>query len=205
MSSSQSNDPAEKRTGIRDVTGVILLGGKSTRYGKNKAFVEVCGIPLIERVVSAMRSVFEHVMLVTNDPREYAYLELPMVEDLIKGLGPIGGVYTGLKTVPGKAGFFVACDMPFLNTSLIRHMVASKAGYDVVVPKIDWMIEPLHALYTKKCIPAIKKLIDTGQLQIIKFLSEVNTLYVDEAQIRAFDPHLKCFLNINKPKDLPMT
>ncbi len=73
---------------IKDVTGVILAGGKSLRYGRNKALVTIDGIPLIERVINVMRSLFRHLILITNTPGEYSYLKLPMQEDLIKGLGP---------------------------------------------------------------------------------------------------------------------
>jgi molybdenum cofactor guanylyltransferase len=73
------------------VSGIILAGGKSSRYGSNKALVKVNGARLIERAVRVMKAVFQQVILVTNAPADYAFLELPMVQDLIKGLGPIGG------------------------------------------------------------------------------------------------------------------
>ena len=111
------------------ITGVVLAGGKSSRYGKNKALVELDGVRLIERVIGVMGSVFKHVIIITNTPHEYAYLQLPMFEDLIKGLGPIGGIYTGLEAISDDAGFFVACDMPFLNAPLVRHIVEIKDEY----------------------------------------------------------------------------
>ena len=82
----------------KDITGIILAGGKSLRYGRNKALVEVDGMRLIERVIRVMQPLFKDLMIITNTPREYDYLQLPMHEDLIKGLGPIGGVYTGVET-----------------------------------------------------------------------------------------------------------
>jgi molybdopterin-guanine dinucleotide biosynthesis protein A len=141
-------------------------------------------------------------MIITNTPREYDYLQLPMHEDLIKGLGPVGGVYTGLEAIPSESGFFVACDMPFLQGNLIRHMVEIKADFDAVVPKVDWKIEPLHAIYTRNCLPAIKKLIDRQGYQIIKFFDNVKVRYVKEEEIRSFDPMLKSFLNVNSPGEL---
>jgi molybdopterin-guanine dinucleotide biosynthesis protein A len=185
-----------------DIAGLILVGGKSSRYGSNKALVEVEGVRLIERVVRVMRGLFEEVILLTNTPHEYAYLGLPMVEDLIKGLGPFGGVYTGLETISRDAGFFVACDMPFLQEALILHLVASRKGFDAVVPRVGWMLEPLHAVYTKGCLPAIKRLIDSREYQIINLFSRVRVRFVDEEEIRAYDPKLRSFFNINKPQDL---
>ena len=186
----------------KDITGIILAGGKSLRYGRNKAMVEVDGTRLIERVISVMQPLFENLIIITNTPREYDYLQLPMHEDLIKGLGPLGGVYTGLETISGESGFFVACDMPFLQSDLIRHMVEIKGDFDAVVPKVDWKIEPLHAIYTRNCLPAIKKLIDAQGYQIIKFFDNIRVRYVKEEEIRSFDSRLKSFLNVNSPGEI---
>ena len=134
------------------VSGVILVGGKSSRYGSNKALVKRDGVPLIEMVIGVMGRVFENLILITNTPDEYAHLGLPMHEDLIKGLGPIGGLYTGLAKIPGDAGFFVACDMPLLNHDLIHYMVKERGRCDAVVPRINGMMESLHALYGKECL-----------------------------------------------------
>jgi molybdopterin-guanine dinucleotide biosynthesis protein A len=193
----------EKDGPIKGITGLILAGGKSTRFGKNKALVEVDGIRLIERVIRVMGSVFQRLILITNAPHEYAYLKLPMVEDLIKGLGPLGGLYTGLETISNEAGFFVACDMPFLCEPLIRHMASVRGDFDVVLPKIDWKIEALHALYSKRCLPAIKELIDSQEYQVIRFLPKIRVKYLNEDEIRQYDPQLKAFSNINKPQELP--
>ena len=197
---SKDSDPVISSS--KDITGVILAGGKSLRYGRNKALVEVDGTRLIERVISVMQPLFEDLIIITNTPREYDYLQLPMHEDVIKGLGPLGGVYTGLETISSESGFFVACDMPFLQNDLIRHMVEIKGDFDAVVPKVDWKIEPLHAIYTRNCLPAIKRLIDAQGYQIIKFFDNVRVRWVKEEEIRSFDSELKSFLNVNSPEEL---
>jgi molybdenum cofactor guanylyltransferase len=189
----------------REVTGVILAGGKSTRYGRNKAFVRIDGVPLIERVIQVMGSVFESLLLITNTPEEYTHLNLPMVEDLIKGLGPLGGIYTGLNSISVKAGFFVACDMPFLNPSLIRRIVEMQGDTDAVVPRLGRWVEPLHSLYAKTCLGAIEEVIRSGNIQILQFFLKVRVRYVDEEVLRAFDPRLRCLANVNRPEDLPQS
>jgi molybdopterin-guanine dinucleotide biosynthesis protein A len=197
-----SKDSNPMKSQLSGITGVILAGGRSSRYGKNKALVEMNGIRLIERVISVIEPLFEHLIIITNTPREYAYLKLPMFEDVIKGLGPIGGVFTGLQTMSDEAGFFVACDMPFLNGTLIYHMMEVMGDFDVVVPKVDWKIEALHAIYSKRCIPAIKKLIDRQDYQIIKFFQSVRVRYLNKEEIRDFDPELRSFFNVNRPEEL---
>ena len=183
---------------ISDVSGVVLAGGMSSRYGKNKALVDFHGIPLIERVLGVMLHIFRHVIIITNTPDEYSYLKLPMYQDTIKGLGPLGGIFTGLQAIP-NSGFFVACDMPFLNQGLIQHMVEIRAGFDLVVPRINGYMEALHSLYGKECEEKIKNLINSGVYQVFRFFNEVSVRYVDENEVRMFDPDLKSFLNINSP------
>jgi len=187
---------------IKDVSGVVLAGGRSTRYGRNKALVKLHGIPLIERVLRIIRPIFRRVIIITNTPDEYSYLELPMYHDIIRGLGPLGGIITGLRVIPDNAGFFVACDMPFLNQGLIRHIVEIKADFDVVVPRISGKVEALHALYGKGCRSKIEGLINSRIYQISRFFHEVSARYVDEGEVRIFDPDLKAFLNINSPEGL---
>ena len=187
---------------VRGVTGVVLAGGKSSRYGNNKAFVEVHGIPLIERALNAMHSIFHRVIIITNTPDKYSYLNFPMYQDIIKGLGPLGGIYTGLKMIRDNAGFFVACDMPFLNQELIRYIVEIKADFDVVVPRISGKIEALHSLYAKKCRSRIERLINSEIYQIIRFFPEVSVRYVNEDEVRRVDPDLRSFFNINRPDEL---
>jgi len=189
-------------TVYNDITGVILAGGKSSRYGTNKAFAKINGIPLIENVIRVMRSLFQDLVLITNTPDEYAYLELPMYEDLIEDLGPIGGIYTALNSITNDAGFFVACDMPSLNPGLIRYMVGIRDDFDVVVPKISWKMETLHALYSRRCLPAVKRLIDLREYQTIRFFPVVSVRHVKENEIRRFDPELRSFFNVNRPEEL---
>lgn len=187
---------------INGVSGVILAGGKSSRYGKNKALVNINGIPLIKRVLRVMETLFPSIVVVTNTPDDYAFLNLPMFVDKIKGLGPLGGIFTGLNVISENAGFFVACDMPFLNSDLIRYLASVRRGFDVVVPTFSGKFEALHALYTQNCLPEIEQLIYNGVYQTIQLFQSVSVRYVEEHEMRRFDPELKSFSNINKPDEL---
>jgi len=183
------------------VTGVILAGGLSTRYGENKAFLQIGGVRLIERIVEEMKGIFHRVILVTNQKRDFEYLKLPMVEDLIKGLGPIGGIYTGLSNISGQAGFFVACDMPLLRKGLIRYMVEIIDTYEAVVPLVGKWVEPLHAVYARSCLIRIKALIDEKRYPVRLFYDQVSVRYVRENEIRRFCCPQEAFLNINTPEE----
>lgn len=198
----ESKDSDHKKYRPTDISGVILAGGKSRRYGRNKALVNIDGIPLIERVVRVMQSVFQDLILITNTPDEYAYLKLPMHEDLIKGLGPLGGILTGLTAISSDAGFFVACDMPFLNRELIYYMVEKREGFDVVVPRVSEQMETLHAIYSRACLPAIRRLVNSHEYQTLRFFPEVSVRYIEEDEIRSFDPELRSFFNVNSPQEV---
>ncbi len=195
-------DSHQVKSQLIGVTGVILAGGKSSRFGRNKAFVEIDGTRLIERVARLMGSIFKRLIIISNTPREYSYLQLPVYVDLIKGLGPIGGIYTGLEVIEDDAGFFVACDMPFINEGLVRYIIDVRDDFDAVVPRINRLTEPLHALYSKSCLPAVRKLIRSGNFQTAKSYEKIRVRFVEEMEIRAFDPMLKSFMNINRPDEL---
>jgi len=194
--------PGEGLEPFEDVAGIILAGGKSRRYGENKALVAVEGVPLIERVANVLGSVFNRVVLVTNNPDEYKHLRLPMFEDLVKGLGPVGGILTGLSAIEEEAGFLVACDMPFLNPNLIRYMSRIRGTFHVVVPRIRGDLETLHALYSRQCLPYLWRFIRAGEYQVFRFFREVTVRYVEECEVRSRDPGLRSFININRPEDL---
>lgn len=187
---------------IEDITAVILAGGKSSRFGSNKALAKFNGTRLIERVTGILGTIFTKLIIITNSPLEYSYLKIPLYQDLIKGLGPIGGIYTGLDSIDNDWAFFCACDMPFINENLIRYIAEVKNGYDAVVPKVDWKMEPLHALYSKRCLPFIKKLIHEEEYQTVKSFKNINVNFVEEDEIKRFDPLLKAFLNVNKQDEL---
>jgi molybdopterin-guanine dinucleotide biosynthesis protein A len=197
----KKEDNTEPKTQYNHITAVILAGGASKRYGQNKALLEISGVPLIDRIAEQMRNIFTRVILVTNQKKDFEYLGLPIVEDIIKGLGPIGGIYTGLSSITEHAGFFVACDMPLLHKGLIRYMVENIDNHAAVVPSIGEFVEPLHALYARSCLGPIKGLIDAKRYQVRLLYDYVSVRYVKEDEIRTFSSPAEIFLNINTPDE----
>ena len=184
-----------------NITGIILAGGSSRRYGKSKAFLEINGIPLIERIAEKMAGIFQEVILIANEKEQFAYLGLPVVEDVKKGLGPLGGIYTGLLSISNEAGFFVACDMPFIDEGLIRYMAGTRDNHWAVVPSVGDEIEPLHAIYSKSCLGDIKNLISSEIYQVRRFYDNIDVRYVKESEIIKFITPEIAFLNINTPDE----
>ena len=184
------------------MTGIILSGGKNSRMGTNKAFLEVEGKRLIDRTVCLFKELFTEVMVVTNAPFDYLDLEIQVVTDIVKRKGSLGGIYTGLFFASCDHAFVAPCDMPFLNKNFIVSMIRQTANYDIVVPGPPEGLQPLHAIYSKRCLPVIKKLIMSDHLKITGFYKGFRLLTLDERAIRPFDPQGRMFLNINSREDM---
>lgn len=190
--------------GTLRVTGVALAGGRSTRMGTNKALLEVGGVRLIDGAVAALRAIFAEVLVVANDPEPYAGLGLPILPDLVPGKGPLGGLYTGVSAAAHPHAFCLACDMPFANPALMRYLAGLAPGHDVVVPRTAEGLQPLHAVYAKGCLPAMHRQIEADRLKIDRLFDLVRVRYVEEAEIRPFDPELHSFWNLNTREDLAL-
>lgn len=185
-----------------DVSGVVLAGGQSRRLGTNKAFVSVGGELLIERVLRPLAELSDDLIIVTNTPEDYRRFGVQLVGDVWPGMGSLGGIYSGLRAARHTRALVVGCDMPFLDLSLLRFMVLLSADYDVVIPRLDGLLEPLHAVYSQACLGPIEDLLRAQNLRIIDFLSRVRVRYVEQSEIEVLDPQRLSVFNVNTPEDL---
>jgi molybdopterin-guanine dinucleotide biosynthesis protein A len=190
------------------MNAAILCGGQSLRMGRNKAFLSIRGHPLIERQIEVLRRIFDRILLVTRSPREYAYLAgvfqettVELVSDVAPEHGSMVGIYSGLLSVHGHAGFFVACDMPFLNEGLIRFMIGLSADFDIVIPQSPGGLEPTHAVYSKACLGPMEAQMGAGDYRIIHFFSQMHVRVVTEEESRPFDPLGMALANINTEEE----
>ena len=188
-----------------NVSGIVLAGGSSSRLGQNKALVRVAGRSLIERVLDVLSPLISDVWLVTQngyDAELFAGLGLPIVIDIYSGAGTLGGLHAGLSAMRTEYGLVVGCDMPFLNADLLGFMISQTRGYDVVMPRIGKYHEPLHALYARRCVPAMERSIQAGRRRILHALSDARIRYIEEAEVDHFDPSRLSFFNVNTPEEL---
>jgi len=183
------------------MTGIVLSGGENRRMGTDKAFLRVAGVPLIEHVLRSLQSVFQDIIIVTNAPEQYASYRVNVVTDAFDMRGPLTGIYSGLIRSSTEYNFIVACDMPYLNPALISYMAGLAKDHDVVVPSINGLLEPLHAVYRKKLIPLIEEQIKHDRRRIRELFGQVQIRFVTEQEIDHFDPTRKSFKNLNTPKD----
>jgi molybdopterin-guanine dinucleotide biosynthesis protein A len=171
--------------------------------GRDKSLLELGGQTLIARTVQILAPISDDIVVVTNAQENYAHLTLDVrfVPDEQPGAGALMGVYSGLKAALNDSAIAVACDMPFLSVSLLRYMLPRSASHDVVVPRIGEFLEPLHAIYSKRCMPFMEALLKQGRKQIIAFFGDVEVDYVEADEIARFDPHHLSFFNVNLPAD----
>ena len=189
-------------SGSAPISAVILAGGRSTRLGRDKAFLEVNGRPLIERIVDRLAQLSDEVIIVAKDVDAYEPLEALVVADVYPGTAALGGIFSGLKAAGNRHALVVACDMPFLSLSLLRYMRGLAAANDVVIPRLGKLTEALHAIYSQDCLPFIERQLQAVDLKISNLFDHVRVRYVDQKEIDLFDPDHLSFFNINTETDL---
>ena len=184
------------------VSGIILAGGKSRRLGTDKAFLSLDGETLIERVLRTTRSLVSDVLIVANDHTRYANLGARLISDIYPGKASLGGIYSGLLAAENEQALVLGCDMPFLSTALLRHMLRLADASEVIIPRYGAYLEPLHAIYHKCCLDHMRRLIESNQLRISQAFCDATTRFVEDEEIERLDPDKLSFFNINTPEDL---
>jgi len=187
------------------VTGIVLCGGQNRRFGRNKATETVGGQTLIERVLDRLAPLAERSLVIVSSAKANLPVagKAELVADLSPGTGPLGGIYTGLSRAATPLSILVACDMPFLSTDLLRHMVDVSEGFDAVIPRLEGgFVEPLHAVYSQTCLPKLKTRLERAELAITPLLKELRVRYVERDEYSRYDPDELSFFNINSPADL---
>ena len=189
-----------------DISCIVLAGGKGLRLGQDKALEIIGNRSLLERVVLYL-SLFNSGIIIVTAPKQPfpqldAYPKLSVVTDIYLNKGPLGGIYTGLKASDSFLNLVVACDMPFLNQTLLHYMIQISTGFDLVVPRLGDMVEPLHAVYSKGCLAPIESLLKQGNLSLRQLFTLVKVKYVEAEEINRFDPEHLSFFNINSQADL---
>ncbi len=183
------------------MNALILSGGRSTRMGGGeKALLTLGAETFIGRLLRVLRPLFETLLISTNAPELYAGLDALMVRDETAGLGPLMGLYSGLKASGSEHTFVTAADAPLLCSALVRYLAENAAGWDVLVPVWRGYPEPLCAVYARACLEPIRESLDMRR--VISFYPRVRVRYVEESVVRSLDPRGRSFLNANTPEDL---
>jgi molybdopterin-guanine dinucleotide biosynthesis protein A len=187
-------------------SAVILAGGEARRAnGKEKYFFTYEGKTFIERLVGSLSSVTDEIVIVARDKAQCTrFRELRGVtcrSDIRQGLGPVGGLHAGSLAAKGDLIFVSACDMPCIDATVVSYLFGAIGEYDAAIPKWnERMLEPLHAVYRRTAL--LSYLESHSSLSLRAMIQSINTRYIPVDELRAFDPDLKTFTNINKLEEL---
>ncbi len=183
------------------LSGVILAGGRSSRLGRNKAFIEFAGRPLIARVADLLRPLVSELVIVANESEPYLPFADRVVPDVVPGLGPLGGIYAGFLAVRGRAALFAGCDLPFVTAALYERLGRELGEADAAVPFAGGEYEPLVAAYARSCLPAVETAMLLGRRRVVSFYSGVRLAVLAEQEVKTFGDPKTLFLNINSEDD----
>lgn len=190
-------------------SGIVLAGGKSSRFGTNKALVQFHGKPLVKWVIEPMGKVVDEIILsLSSEPDipnfvETIGIDIKMVKDVHPGLGPISGLLSSFKEAKGEYVAVAPCDSPFIKPELYELLFEKAKGYDGAVPFINNFWEPIHAVYKRKTfITAMEEALHEGKKRPADTYPYLNIQKVTQDEIKVVDPEAISFFNINTVDDL---
>ncbi|HEV8484838.1 MAG TPA: molybdenum cofactor guanylyltransferase [Blastocatellia bacterium] len=184
-----------------DVHGFVTAGGRSSRMGKDKAWLEIDGRPMIQRVVEELRRVTPAVTVIANDP-EYDRLGLPVLADLNPDIGPLEAIRVALAASLAPRVLLVACDLPFVTADLLELLLDRVESYQVAVPlSSDGRLEPLCAVYSTEVLEPVTELIRSGERKVSRLFDRVRTRLIPFEDLSQLAGAERFFINVNTPED----
>jgi len=183
---------------------VIQAGGQSSRMGEDKALKPFLRQPLIQRVIDRVSPIADELIVTTNRPEDYSFIQARLVSDLIPDRGALGGLYTAIASAINPLVAVVACDMPFASPKLIEGMSSLMVQHeaDVVIARSDGGFEPIHAVYRREtCLPAIESAIHADKWKVISWFPQVKVYELTTDELNSFNPDGLAFWNVNTPEE----
>lgn len=189
------------------MNAIILAGGKSSRFGSNKAMYKIEQKPMLENIVEKLETFFNRIYIIGNKKQEFKVIkgQVEYLTDIIPNKGPLGGLYTGLSESNSQFNYLQACDMPFICEDYLNFMkdyIKEDSKYEAYIPVKDGYLEPFVGIYSKNIREEILKLIERDQLNFDYLFNEINTKKIPEEEIEKVADPERIFFNINRKKDL---
>lgn len=185
-----------------DCTGALVAGGRATRMaGVPKGLLRVAGEPIAARTLRIFGALFGERLVVANDPAPYITLGVPVVGDRFPDKGAPGGVHAALAAARTPWVFTAACDMPFLSEEAVAYLLARRGGARAVVVRFHGRLEPLHAVWSRECLPVLEAALRAGDPSLLELARAVSPRIVEEPEWRAIDPQGRSLENANTPAD----
>ncbi len=203
MAGKERSNKASKQ---RSRAGFILAGGKSSRMGTDKALLEVGGLTLLNRAVSVVGQVCDHVMVV-GDPTKFAIRESvkyeSVVADIFPGCGPLSGIHAALVHSTAELNLMLAVDMPFVSKELLLFLFATAENNDsvITVPRAGKLLQPLCAVYRTSFSTVAEQALRAGKYKIGATFADVSTWVIEATELAAAGFSEQEFFNVNTPQD----
>ncbi len=182
------------------VTGVVLAGGKSSRFGQDKGLYPYNGKPMVLHALEILAPVCSKLMISTNDPLSYEGFGYECIEDLSPNAGPLAGIQSALAHAPTEVVAIISCDTPHIPSALYSRLIQSIRNYDIVMPVHGGFIETMTAVYAKKCLPGIEAAIRSKRFRILDAIEPMDSLFLEIEHECFYRPGI--FHNINYKKDI---
>lgn len=186
-------------------SALVLAGGRSERFGRPKALVEMLGRPLVAHVAAALAPLAEDIIVSVADDETAGTIEeaLPHVRFVVDqrwSAGPIEGFRQGFRVAHGAVVLVAPCDAPFLRTELYRLLLSALGDSDAAVPRRS-VFDPVRAAYRRS--PVVHLLESPADVPSPSALVDLlHPVFLDESQLRTADPELASFFDVNTPADL---
>ena len=184
--------------------GIILAGGLNSRMGgRNKAFLRLGDRYFLDCIIHALSGCLDKLLIATREPDVYDRWGVETVRDIFDVRSPLAGIHAGLAHMRADYALCTSCDAPLLQKGVVRLLVDSiHPQVDVIVPADGTYYQPLCAIYSKRCIPHIEEQLTRGDLKTDRFFERVSVRKISYRKIRAVDPNLHSFFNVNTTEDL---
>jgi len=183
-----------------DFAAAILVGGLSSRMGRNKAALEWNGVSLLRHIAGTLSPLFREVLVIGTTDRHTLPEDVRSVPDILPGRGPLGGIHSALMHASSDAVFVTACDTPRITTSAVGAFLGLWDGATAFAAREGERIHPLFALYTKRALPAIEDALRDGKHRIQPLLHELDASYVELVEFNV-DHVVDMLANVNTPDD----
>ena len=170
--------------------------------GYNKALLEVGGSGIVHRTADLLRPLVDDLFLVADDAAPYAGLGVPVVPDVLRGRGALGGIHAALTRAAHPVVLCAACDMPFIRPDVLDLLLGAGDEDDAVLPRIGGLPEPLLAIYSRRALPAIERALASGRRRVLDGLAGLRVRFIDEDELAGADPGCRSFVNVNTPSEL---
>jgi molybdopterin-guanine dinucleotide biosynthesis protein A len=190
---------------IKDITGIILCGGKSSRMQSNKALLKFGNETVIEIILGEMKKVFDEVILSASDSDDFSFLNIMLVKDFQPNCGPLGGIYSALNESKTERNFITTCDLPMINNYMIEYISNAKSRYEIIIPSISGIPQRLFGIYNKSVTNQIEEIFslsendDSIKGSVFELHERVSVKLIEIEHLSFYNKNM--FINMNTPED----